>query len=263
MSIFNGERSIYKSIESILNQSFSDFEFLIVDDGSYDNSNQIIRKYAKIDKRIKIIKNKRNIGLTKSLNKAILLSKGDFIARQDVDDISLPNRIKKSMDFLRDNPDFAFCGTDGFRKQNKKENLIDTIEFNNIKKNLIAKNCFIHSSILIRKSFLEKYGNYDESYIYGQDYELWCRLMYKFDLKAKNLKEKLIILNIPSRKFQKASLIKFIIQRINDIRTKVKYIKYSEYKFKCIFASFIKFIEFITFSYISGYFSRVIKKINI
>ncbi len=262
MPVFNGEKYLSKAIESILNQSFTEFEFLIIDDGSFDNSIKIIKKYAVIDSRIKIIRNRRNLGLTKSLNKAILLSKGEFIARQDVDDISLPNRIEKSISFLEKNPEFAFCGTNGLNKQNKLENLIDFTEFKDIWKNLIAKNCFIHPSILIRKDILEKFGYFDESYSFGQDYELWCRLIYKYNLRAKNLKEKLIIKNVLPYRFFKLQAFKFLTQRINNIKTKIKYFKYTRYKFKCLFALLLKLIEIITLSYITNFFTGLFRKIN-
>ena len=86
MSVYNGEKHIEDAIESILNQTFRNFEFIIVDDASFDNSLKIIQKYATLDNRIKVIRNLKNIGLTKSLNKTIKISNGDFIARQDVDD---------------------------------------------------------------------------------------------------------------------------------------------------------------------------------
>ena len=121
MSVFNGEKHVNSAIKSILNQTFRDFEFIIIDDGSKDNTLKVIKEYAKIDNRIKVIRNLTNIGLTKSLNKAIKLSKGEFIARQDTDDISLPNRLEKQIEFLQKNPDCALCGSDMFRKQNKQQ----------------------------------------------------------------------------------------------------------------------------------------------
>ena len=117
MSIFNNEKSLNSAIESILNQSYKDFEFIIVDDGSRDNSLDIVKLYAKKDKRIKIIKNSINLGLAKSLNRAIQYSQGIFIARQDGDDISLPNRLEEQIKFLKKNPEYAFCGSNGYQKQ--------------------------------------------------------------------------------------------------------------------------------------------------
>ena len=151
MAVYNGESCVDDAIKSILNQTFKDFEFIIVDDGSSDNSYNIIKSYASRDKRIKIIRNLVNLGLTKSLNKAILLSKGTYIARQDDDDISLPNRLEYQIKFLQENPDYAFCGCNGILKQNKAE-LLKSFSLEEIKRNLIKKNCFAHPSIIIRRS---------------------------------------------------------------------------------------------------------------
>jgi len=233
MSVFNGETDIAKAIESILNQSYRDFEFIIIDDGSIDNSFAIIKRYAEKDERIKIYQNRNNIGLTKSLNKAIKLSKGKFIARQDVDDISLPKRLEKQMDFLIKNPDYAFCGCNGIIKQTK-QNLIKFFEKNEILRNLILENCFAHPAIIIRKEIFIKHGLYNEKFLYSQDYELWCRYIYKLRLKAKNLRKKLIIMNMPMERLLEKNPYKFLIQTKNKIKIKLKYLKYVNNKLKVL-----------------------------
>ncbi|MFX1257023.1 MAG: glycosyltransferase family 2 protein [Promethearchaeota archaeon] len=224
MSIYNGEDYLNKAIDSILNQTFKDFELILIDDASTDTSLEIIENYAKIDKRIRVLKNPVNVGLTKSLNNAIRHFRGKYIARQDVDDISLPNRLELQLNFLENNPEYAFCGTDVYVKQNYHQS-VNFYEFNEIQKNLIINNCFAHSSILIRRTILDKYGLYNENYQYGQDYELWCRLIYKFKLKGKNLNKKLVIMNVPlNRLIEKDK--KFIIQHKNYILTRLKHIKF-------------------------------------
>lgn len=224
VSIYNGGKNIKSSIESILNQTYGNFELILIDDGSNDNSFEIMKFYSNLDKRIKILRNKSNIGLTKSLNKGIKLSKGNFIARQDIDDISLPNRLQLQLEFLSNNPDYAFCGSNIYIKQNRNKSL-EIFKFKGIKKNLIINNCFIHSTILIRKKVLNKYGLYNEKWFFGQDYELWCQLIYKYQLKAQNLKKKLVIMNIPNKNLiQKDS--KFLIQHKNSIKTRLRHLKY-------------------------------------
>ena len=110
MSNYNtDELYLRASIESILNQTYKNFEFIIVDDCSSDNSVSVIESYD--DKRIKLIKNPKNMGLTKSLNIAIKAAKGEFIARMDADDISLPQRFEKQVEFLTQNPEYIACGT--------------------------------------------------------------------------------------------------------------------------------------------------------
>ena len=263
MAVYNGDKYVNDAIESILNQTYQDIEFIIIDDGSNDKSFKIIKNWAEKEKRIKLIQNPVNIGLTRSLNIAIKFCRGDFIARQDADDISLPYRLEKQIDFLTKNKEFAFCGCNSIRKQNKNQDFIFNFEFNEIEKNLIVENCFIHPSILIRTDILRKYGVYNESYYYSQDYELWSRLIYKYKLKAKNLSEKLIIMNIPSKKFYKKYLRKFFIQRINTIRTQFKYIKFAPYKFKAIFSLFIRMIEIVFLSHLIGFFIVFLKNFNI
>lgn len=231
--------------EPILNQIFKDFELIIIDDGSTDNSTIIIENYAKKDKKIKIIKKSFNVGLTKCLNKAISVSQGEFIACQDADDISLPNRLRKQLNFLEQNLDYAFCGGIEIIRQNRQD-LIKFFEENEIKKNLIVNNCFPHSSILIRKEILKKYGYYNEKFRYGQDYELWCRLIYKYQLKGKNLHEKLIIRGVRSSKISRKKINKFLFQYINELRTKIYFLRYTQYKFKGIISIIFKVFQIIT-----------------
>lgn len=250
MSVFNGEKHIGDAIESILNQTFRNFEFIIVDDASFDNSFKIIQKYAALDNRINLIRNLKNIGLTKSLNKSIKISKGDFIARQDVDDVSLPNRLKNQYDYLLTHHKYSFCGCNGTIKETGKD-LLQFFKFHEIKNNLIIKNCFTHSTILIRKIILKKYGYYNENYRYGQDYELWCRLIYKHNLRAKNLTEKLIIQSVPLEKLKEKNNDKFLIQKKNFVKTKLKYIRYSKNNIKG-FVSIIKDIAEITYVILFG-----------
>lgn len=258
MAVYNGEFLVESAIESILNQTHQDLEFIIVDDGSKDNTLNIIRKYESKDKRIKVIKNNTNLGLTKSLNRAIEKSTGEYIVRQDADDLSLSKRLEILLKFLEVYPEFAFCGSDGTLTQNINKELVKRFKYDEIKSSLIAENCFLHPSIIIKKEILERYGYYDESYLYGQDYELWCRLIFKYKLKAANLREKLILINLPSKK----NNAKFITQRINSIRTKLKYLKYMQYKAKCIFAILIRIVEILIFNQIMKFLSKILQYIK-
>ena len=112
MSVYNGEKYLVQAIDSILNQTYQNFEFIIIDDCSTDNSSHILQEYAQKDSRIKIIKKEKNIGIKgfiKNLNLGISLAKGKYIARMDADDISLPERFQKQVDFLENNSDFTIC----------------------------------------------------------------------------------------------------------------------------------------------------------
>lgn len=110
MPVYNSEKYLKESIESILNQSYSDLEFIIINDGSTDNSFKIIKEYAKLDKRINVI-SRENKGIVYSLNEAIRLAKGEYIARMDADDISAPKRIEKQISFLKSHRDIDILGT--------------------------------------------------------------------------------------------------------------------------------------------------------
>ena len=106
MAVFNGAKFINESVDSILCQTFEDFEFIIIDDGSTDETVALVRKYQ--DERIIIYQNEQNVGLTKSLNLGLRLARGRFIARQDADDISLGQRFERQIEFLSKNSDVAF-----------------------------------------------------------------------------------------------------------------------------------------------------------
>ncbi|MCY3867896.1 MAG: glycosyltransferase family 2 protein [Chloroflexi bacterium] len=111
MPVYNGECYLAEAIESILGQTFTDFEFIIVDDGSRDGSAAIIHDFAKRDERIRVIQHERNRGLTSARNSGIAASRGQFVAAMDHDDISLPRRIEKQADFLHSHPRLGLVGT--------------------------------------------------------------------------------------------------------------------------------------------------------
>lgn len=181
MSVHNGEKYLREAIESILNQTFKDFEFIIVNDGSADSSKEIIFSYD--DPRIVYVENETNIGLTKSLNKGLKLAKGEYIARMDADDISLPERLEKQTNFLNKNQDIALVGslsqtidTQGNTLNNNQESLFKE----KIYYNLYFGNVFPHSSVMFRKTAVESVGGYDENFRQAQDLDLWSRLSKQF-----------------------------------------------------------------------------------
>jgi glycosyltransferase involved in cell wall biosynthesis len=190
MSCYNNATSLEEAIESILNQSYSDFEFLIINDGSTDNSQDILNKYYS-NKKIKLFKNKKNIGLTKSLNILIEKAQGDYIARQDADDKSLESRLEEQIKFL-DRKKIQICTTRAFTGTTKK--LIPGVSFYLPNKILMQyKNPFIHGTLLIKTEILKEY-KYDQDYYFAQDYELLNRLLKKY--KVKTLNKALYILNM-------------------------------------------------------------------
>ncbi|MEM2525972.1 MAG: glycosyltransferase [Candidatus Methanomethylicaceae archaeon] len=200
MSVYNGERYLKESVRSILKQTFTNFEFIIIDDNSTDNSYEILRSFN--DNRIKIIRNKIRKGITKNLNTAIDIAEGEYIARQDADDISLPHRLELQLSFLKEKPDIALVGSSTFFIDDKGR----IIGFRKVPSEptfdlLLKKNLFIHGSVIIRKKFLDEIGRYNELFKYSQDYELWLRIAKRY--KVANIQQPLYALRIHKNIFAK------------------------------------------------------------
>jgi len=182
MSVYNGEEYLKETIESILNQTFADFEFLILNDGSFDKTAKILKKYKKKDKRIKVITNKKNLGLTRSLNKGLKLVKGKYIARMDADDISNKNRLKTQYDLLERNPGVGLVSNWAQLIDEKGEKLRawkTNYSPEGIYYILNFRNCLTHPTVMFRKNIVLKIGGYNEGIVRAQDYELWYRLSKK------------------------------------------------------------------------------------
>lgn len=193
MSCYNNESSISSSIESILSQSYENFELLIMDDNSEDETYTIIKKYKANDNRVKIFQNNKNIGLTKSLNILIKNSKGSYIARQDADDISYKARLEYQINFLN-NSSFDAHTTRAKVKNSQRVVPKYSIYLPN---KFVAKfkNPFIHGTLLIKKSVLFDINLYDEKFYYAQDYKLFMDLLNN-NYKIKNSRKVLYELNI-------------------------------------------------------------------
>ena len=193
ISTYNGQETLDQAISSILSQSHINLEILIIDDGSTDDSFDIIQKYANEDERIKTYKNPRNIGLTKSLNFLIEQAKGEFIARQDDDDISKENRIEKQLDFLIK---YNLDAVTSRAKIIGSDNLMPNLSYYFPTKVVIKyKNPFIHGTLLIKKEILNGQNNYDERFYYSQDYKLMTDLI-KSNKKIRIIKEPLYLINM-------------------------------------------------------------------
>lgn len=198
MAVYNNEETVLESVFSILNQTYENIEFLIIDDCSNDNT--LNKLYSIKDDRVSIFLNQENIGLTKSLNKLITLAKGDLIARQDGDDISLKNRLYLQTEFLHSKKLDA-CTTRALIKNNMKP--IPKISHLLPKKLIIKyKNPFIHGTLLIKKEVLEKIGFYDERFLFAQDYKLFSDLLRE-GFKIKTISKKLYVLNMEDNISQK------------------------------------------------------------
>ena len=180
MSVYNDEKNVDNAIKSILNQSYKNFEFLIIDDCSVDSTFKKIEKFKDLDKRVKIFKNSKNIGLTKSLNLLLHNSSTELIARQDSDDFSLPTRLEEQVDLLKGKK-YDAVYTRAINKQNKAK--IPGLSFYVPHKLSIKyKNPYIHGSLMIKYDVLKSLNYYSEDFYYAQDYKL------AWDLHKKNYK---------------------------------------------------------------------------
>lgn len=206
ISNYNGSRKINNTIYSLLEQTFQEFEILIVDDCSDDNSKEILEALRKSDKRIKVYYNKKNIGLTESLINLVHMSKYNLIARQDIGDISLPKRFEKQINFLKNN-NLIMCGTNSRLIKSKKK-LGIFFESSEINKILKLQNCFVHSSVMFKKEHYFRVGGYNSMYKYAQDYDLWIKLS-KLG-KVQNLRDVLVEMdfdpNSISNKYQELQI---------------------------------------------------------
>lgn len=178
MTAYNCEKYIEDSIKSVLDQDYFNFELIIVNDCSSDNTSNIISKFK--DSRIKYIENKNNLGLVKSANIGLRAVKGEYISRIDSDDVWEKQKLSKQISFLKEN-DLCLVGC--------RAKLIDSegneIGFFNYPKNkiilnklyLLISNPFINSSVLFKKEIINKVGYYNESFVLAEDYELWTRIV--------------------------------------------------------------------------------------
>ena len=225
MPVYNGEQHLKQAIESVLGQTFVDFELLIIDDGSNDGSGKIINSYE--DERIRLVKNKKNKGIIFSLNKGLALARGEYIARMDADDISLPERLSKQYRFMENNPGVALVGCwakiigeDGRPLNDKRL----PSKHGEIKFNLLFRNPFIHSSIFFRKNLIKAMGGYDYNYKHAEDFALYSKLI-KNNLKTVNLPEFLIKFRVhggsigqttSTKSIQDKTAAKIMMENINN-----------------------------------------------
>ncbi len=178
MAVFNESENVSMAIESIINQSHKIWNLIIIDDGSTDDTKKIVQSYVDKHNNIQLLINKTNCGLAYSLNKAISNSNSEYIARMDADDVSLPHRLEKQMEFLQLHSEVDVLGTGSYITTSDSK--VKTVVFKpethkEIFQSIEKKNPFFHSSVVMKKSFLDALGVYDEKCLRAQDYDLWLR----------------------------------------------------------------------------------------
>ncbi|WP_301705440.1 glycosyltransferase [uncultured Parabacteroides sp.] len=173
MPVYNMAEFVGEAIDSILQQTFFDFEFIIIDDASDDGTDLVIRSY--IDKRIVFVRNDFNIGNYASRNKGMRQARGKYIAVMDADDIAMPERLERQIDYLEKHSDILAVGSDClFLSNDKLKNVVNS--YQDILIALLENNSFVHPSLTIRTDKLRQLNGYDEQYYYSADYDLACRL---------------------------------------------------------------------------------------
>jgi len=194
MPVYNGEKYVADAIQSILAQTFTDFDFIIVDDGSQDRTAEFVSAYEARDNRIRFSRFKHNVGVADARNHALTLSSGEYIAVMDGDDFSLPRRLERQVEYLRANPEIGVLGAGA---QAVNENLLPLFPFDLpehhalIAFNLLVGSSFVHSTVIMRRQLLESVGGYEPSRRTAIDTELWSRLLSR--TRFANLPEILLL----------------------------------------------------------------------
>lgn len=231
MGTFNGASKISRSIESIIEQTFTDWELIICNDGSTDNTCEVLEEYAKKDLRINIINNEKNSGLAVSLNNCLKKAKGIYIARMDDDDFSHPDRLQKEVDFLINNPEYSIVSTG--RNFFDETGVWGTDNNGGPKTNIdvFKGDYFAHPTVLVRKECYDSVDGYSTYPGIGreEDTDLWCK-MYAKGYKGYVLNEVLFdyyesLSSMARRKYK---------YRIAEFKIKMKYRKEMKIPFYCL-----------------------------
>ncbi len=213
LPVYNGEKFLSEAIESVLNQTFGDFELVIINDGSTDSSLSIIQNFMSEDTRIKLI-DRENKGLVTSLNEGIAIAKGQYIARMDADDICLPTRLSEQVSFLEKHPTVAVLGTQAtmIDENGLKIGSVRTLKYNYLIKGFcFFSSPFIHPSVMLNRHILSNHLYYSSEYLHAEDYELWSRISLLNEMKFANLSQHLL----------KYRIVKNSISRKNAIQQQV------------------------------------------
>lgn len=227
MSVFNEEDCVGDTIDSVLNQTFGDFEFIIINDGSTDGTRKILEHYARKDGRIKILVNKENMGAARSSNKGVENSRGGYIARIDAADICHPSRLKKQTQFLDEHQNVGIIGSFHYWI-NERGQIIGAYRFpttnEQIKKNVFGfASVAAHPAIMVRREIFEKTGIYNTTCPTSTvDYELYLRTL-KNGWEISNIPEFLVSI---SRRKRGISIKKIKATFIDQVKMKARYLPY-------------------------------------
>lgn len=172
MPVYNGAPYLREAVDSILNQTFSDFDFLIVDDGSTDETPKILEEYIRKDARVRVVRNEKNLRISASLNRGLELAAAPLIARMDADDVSLPERLEKQVEFMRKHPDVAVCGG-ALQLYERPDVWVPPLEHEAIRACLLFESAIFHPTAIFKKREILSVGGYDPALPPAEDYALW------------------------------------------------------------------------------------------
>ena len=258
LPVYNAEETVAEAIDSILQQTFMDFELIIINDGSIDNSEEIILSYS--DERIRYYSNGENRGLIYSLNRGLRLAKGKYIARMDADDISLPERFEKQVRIMEDKPHVIVCGTlvkyFGSTKCRLPFTAYEDSGLN--KEKLLLGCCFAHPTVMIRRQILVDTGIvYHDDYLHAEDYKMWIDLaahgdfyniqevLLKYRLSATQISQNSNLSQIEysikcRREYIEKNIGKNYIEHpitLKTIRETYQYMKFNKYMLQVVYMS--------------------------
>lgn len=219
MGIYNCEKYLKQSVDSILNQTFEKWELIMCDDGSTDCTYEIALEYEKkFPNKIKVIKNEKNLGLNETLNKCFEISSGKYIARQDGDDISLPSRLEKEYDFLESHKEYALVSAKMSYFDEEGEWGVSKVKEIPNKNDFIKASPFAHAPVLIRREVLKEVNGYtvDKKLLRVEDYHLWFKI-YSKGYKGYNINEVLYKMRDDKDAFKRRTLR----NRLNEVRVKI------------------------------------------
>lgn len=220
MPVYNAEAFVERSVQSILNQTWRDFEFLIIDNASTDNSFAILQRWAKNDSRIRLLQNERNLGLVASLNRGCHEAHGKYIARMDADDASRPKRLELQIKYMEKHPEVGICGGQTSRhiagRQYRGRYFFSSEECD---VTLLFHSCFAHPAVMMKRSLFSADGyRYDDEFRQVEDYDLWARMLA--DVRGANLPE--VLLDYYSHENQESGTnYQAVSTRRNTIRERV------------------------------------------
>jgi glycosyltransferase involved in cell wall biosynthesis len=220
MATRNNSNYLEEAVKGVLSQTYQFLELLIINDASTDSTRDELIKYQKLDSRIKIINNTKQLGLTKSLNIGLSKAAGDYIARIDGDDIWTDHhKLQKQLDFLQANPDYGVvgCWSTTIDPQGRPLSRLQyPVDNKGIKNYLLIENCFVHSSVLFRTDLIRDRMGYNPKYQYAQDYDLWLEIGVK--TKLHNLPEYMVSYRKNPSGLSRKNYKKQILETINIIK---------------------------------------------